>query len=105
MMANPARGEVVLVADGHARVLRLTLGALAALEGALEAESLVALVERLEAGGVRADDVIDILAAGFLGGGHPVAREEVAAMRIEGGAQTAVAAAMKLIAGAFGDAS
>ena len=37
-----------LVVDGAPRVMRLTLGALAALEAELDEPSLVALVERFE---------------------------------------------------------
>ena len=33
--ANPWRGDVALVIDGHACVMRLTLGALASLEATL----------------------------------------------------------------------
>ena len=52
-MANPHAGEVALVLDGEARVLKLTLGALAELEDRLQADSLPALVERFEAGALR----------------------------------------------------
>ena len=51
-MGNPYTGEAALVIDGERQVLKLTLGALAELEGALGADSLVALVER-HAGDVR----------------------------------------------------
>lgn len=37
-MVNPWRGEVTLVVDGEARVMRLTLAALAELEARLAAE-------------------------------------------------------------------
>ncbi|WP_299298115.1 GTA-gp10 family protein, partial [uncultured Tateyamaria sp.] len=47
-MSNPWRGEVTLVIDGQACVMRLTLGALAGLEDALAEPSLIALVERFE---------------------------------------------------------
>ena len=47
-MANPWTGEVALVINGEVRVLKLTLGALAGLEQALQAGSLVELVERFE---------------------------------------------------------
>ena len=57
-MANPWSGEVALVIDGQRRVLKLTLGALAELEQALEVPSLVALVERFEGGGFSSRDVL-----------------------------------------------
>ena len=72
-MANPMAGEVALVLDGERLVLKLTLGALAELEEALGADSLVALVERFEAGRFRAKDVLAVLLAGLHGGGHAVA--------------------------------
>jgi len=48
---NPRRGEVAITLDGRARRMRLTLGALAALEARLGAGGLVALAERLRAAG------------------------------------------------------
>ena len=45
-MANPWSGEVALVIDGRRRVMKLTLGALAELEAALQSGSLVELVQR-----------------------------------------------------------
>ena len=48
-MANPWAGEVAVI-DGQRHVAKLTLGALAELEAALEAGSPVDLVERFEAG-------------------------------------------------------
>ena len=47
-MANPLAGEVEIWLDGRPHVARLTLGALAALEGELGTESMVALVERFD---------------------------------------------------------
>ena len=47
-MANPWRGDVTLVINGQQHVARLTLGALAELEDALDEGSLIALVERFE---------------------------------------------------------
>ena len=45
-MANPFAGEVGLVIDGQRHVMKLTLGALAELEAALEGGSLVEMVAR-----------------------------------------------------------
>ena len=47
-MVNPYAGEVALILDGQRHVAKLTLGALAELEAALNAGSLVELVERFE---------------------------------------------------------
>lgn len=52
-MANPQRGEIEAMIGGEARVLCLTLGALAELEARLQAGDLVGLSERLPAAGFR----------------------------------------------------
>ena len=67
-MANPWTGEVALVIDGERRVLKLTLGALAELEAGLDTDTLVALVERFEAGGFSSRDVLALIVAGLRGG-------------------------------------
>ena len=100
-MANPHRGEVVLVIDGRARRMRLTLGALAGLEARLGAGGLVALAERFESGAVGADDLIALLAAGLAGAGETAAEAEIAAAEIEGGAVAALEAGLALLAHAF----
>ncbi|MBN9069768.1 MAG: gene transfer agent family protein, partial [Rhizobiales bacterium] len=50
MSPNRRRGEVAATLDGRERRLCLTLGALAELEAAFEAEDLGALVERFSSG-------------------------------------------------------
>lgn len=101
-MVNPWRGEVALRVDGHEHVLRLTLGALAALEASLGADSLLALAERIDAGRLRTSEVIAILAAGFRGAGEPLDEATVAELPIEGGAAEAARVAVALMAAAFG---
>lgn len=103
-MVNPMAGEVALVLDGERRVLKLTLGALAELEEALGAESLVALVERFETGGFRARDVMALLLAGLHGGGHPLPASALLSAEIEGGAVEAARVAGLLLARAFNPA-
>jgi len=100
-MANPHRGEGVLVIDGRVRRMRLTLGALAGLEARLGAGGLVALAERFESGAVGADDLIALLAAGLAGAGETAAEAEIAAAEIEGGAVAALEAGLALLAHAF----
>ena len=100
-MENPWRGDVALVIDGKRYVMRLTLGALAALEADLKADSLVQLVERFESGAFRASDVLSLLRAGLNG-----AREHDMAGRLEdaeidGGPVAAARAAADLLARAF----
>jgi len=100
-MANPWAGEVALVIDGERRVLKLTLGALAELEARMEAESLVALVERFEGGAYSSRDVLELIVAGLRGGGADVSARDLLAAEIEGGPMGAARAAAKLIARAF----
>jgi hypothetical protein len=98
---NPWTGEVALVVDGERRVCKLTLGALAELEAAMAADSLVALVERFETGGFRARDVAAVLVAGLRGGGWSGTAGELAAAEIEGGPMEALRVAALLLGRAF----
>lgn len=82
-------------------MLRLSLGALAELETALEAEGLLDLAERIDRGGLRACDVVAVLTAGFRGAGDAVTRDQVAAMAFDGGAAAAAGAATALLRAAF----
>ncbi|WP_299693206.1 gene transfer agent family protein [uncultured Tateyamaria sp.] len=100
-MANPWRGEVALVIDGERQVMRLTLGALAALETELAEPSLVALVERFEQGRFSSADVLALLRAGLGGGGSEFDPARLDHAEIEGGPMAAARAAAELIARAF----
>lgn len=101
-MANRRRGEVQAGFDGRPHTLCLTLGALAELEDRLGAEHLVALAERFGAGRPSARDLIQVLAAGLRGGGHPLTDDEVAALSPDGGVEGAARAAAALLVAAFG---
>ena len=101
MMPNPHRGDVILTINGEPRVLRLTLGALAALEARLEAGSLIELAERFESGRIGAGELTALLAAGLAGGGSTTDEAALAAAEIEGGAVAAIRAGMNLLARAF----
>ncbi len=101
MMANPYAGEVALVIDGERRRLKLTLGALAELETALGADSLVALVERFEAGRFSTRDVLALILAGLRGGGWQGGAEALLTAEIGGGPVAAAQAAAQLLARAF----
>ena len=100
-MTNPWRGEVALVVDGTPRVMKLTLGALAELEEQLEADTLVALVQRFESGKTSARDVFALIVAGLRGGGWKVSADELRSAEIEGGISGAARAAAQLLARAF----
>ncbi|MEL7165075.1 MAG: gene transfer agent family protein [Pseudomonadota bacterium] len=100
-MTNPWRGEVTLVIDGEARVMRLSLGALASLEAELGETSLVALVERFEQGRFSSVDVLALLRAGLAGGRSGYDPAELEHAEIDGGPMAAARAAAELIARAF----
>ncbi len=100
-MANAWAGEVALEIDGRRHVMKLTLGALAELEAALEAGSLVDLVRRFEGGGFSSRDVIAVLAAGLRGGGSDLDAEALRGAEIAGGPMAAARAAAQLLARAF----
>ncbi len=100
-MPNPHRGEVTAMLDGHAHTLRLTLGALAELESALDAADLVALAERFERGALTAREAIAIIGAGLRGAGHDITDQDVARMTPDGGIAALIKAAAALLTKAF----
>lgn len=100
-MANPWAGEVALVVDGQRHVLKLTLGALAELEAGLQADSLVALIERFEGGRFSTRDVLALLLAGLRGGGWTGSGVDLAQAEIAGGPMEAARVAAELLARAF----
>lgn len=102
-MANRRRGEVEATLDGRPYTLCLTLGALAELEAAFGAADLMALAERFETGRLSASDALKVLSAGLKGGGHDLSADEVAEMRIDGGAAGYVRLVADLLAATFGD--
>jgi hypothetical protein len=98
---NPWAGEVVLRLDGRDQVAKLTLGALAEMEAALAAGSLIEVVERFEAGRFTARDVIAVLVAGLRGGGWQGSAAELACAEIGGGPVEGARVAARLLARAF----
>ncbi len=96
-MPNRHRGEVAAILDGRERRLSLTLGALAELESAFGADDLVALASRFETGRLSARDIIRIIGCGLRGAGEEASDDEVAAMRIDGGAAGFATIAAELI--------
>ncbi|WP_422027677.1 gene transfer agent family protein [Roseovarius sp.] len=99
--ANPWSGEVALVIGGERHVLKLTLGALAELEAALETGTLVELVDRFEGGAFSTRDVLALIVAGLRGGGWQGRAGDLVAAEIEGGPVGAARAAAELLARAF----
>lgn len=100
-MANPWAGEVTLVLDGQPRVCKLTLGALAELEAALQADTLVGLVQRFESGAYSTRDVLALIVAGLRGGGWDGTAQDLRTAEIEGGVMRAAQVAAELLARAF----
>ncbi len=100
-MANPFAGEVALVLDGERHVAKLTLGALAELEAALEVGTLMQLVERFESGAFSTRDVLALVVAGLRGGGWQGQAADLRTVEIAGGPVVAARAAAQLLARAF----
>ncbi|MDZ7905061.1 MAG: gene transfer agent family protein [Cypionkella sp.] len=104
-MGNPFAGEVSVRLDGVDHPAKLTLGALAELEAALGEDSLLALVERFEAGRFSSRDVLALVVAGLRGGGWRGAAVDLTAVTITdaqgAGPLAAARIAAQLLARAF----
>ena len=100
-MANPYAGEVAVTLDGQRHVAKLTLGALAELEVALETGSLIDLVERFETQRFSTRDVLALLVAGLRGGGWQGTAADLRTVEIGGGPMRAARVAAELLARAF----
>jgi hypothetical protein len=104
MNANRRRGDIVAELGGKQMRLCLTLGALAELEAAYEADDLGALVARFSTGRLAARDMIRILGAGLRGAGGAVSDDEVAAMQADDGVSGFARIVADLLAATFGTA-
>ncbi len=100
-MPNPHRGEVTVMLDGQPYTMRLTLGALAELEAALDVPDLVALAERFENGTLTAKEAIAIIGAGLRGAEQSTTDEDVARMTPDGGITALIKSAALLLTKAF----
>ena len=100
-MANPWTGEVAICLDGQRHVAKLTLGALAELEDALETETLIDLVERFEGRRFSTRDVLALIVAGLRGGGWQGTAADLRTVEIGGGPVEAARAAAELLTRAF----
>lgn len=83
--------------------MRLTLGALAALEAALDTGSLVEMVDRFERGAFQGRDLMLLLWAGLNGGGWDVPLEKVASAHVQGGPIKAAKLGAQLLALTFSE--
>lgn len=102
MLINSKRGEIGAELGGKQRCLCLTLGALAHLEESFGASDINGLAERFSEGRLSASDLLSIIHAGLLGGGHNFSREEVADMQAEGGVAGYARIASELLSVTFG---
>ncbi|AOZ69266.1 hypothetical protein LPB142_07990 [Rhodobacter xanthinilyticus] len=100
-MANPWAGEVEVFLDGERHVAKLTLGALAELEAALEGGSMLDLVRRFEGGAFSSRDVLALVVAGLRGGGWRGTAADLRTVEIGGGPVGAARIAAELLARAF----
>jgi hypothetical protein len=100
-MTNPWTGEVAIWLDGQRHVAKLTLGALAELEEALETGSLLDLVQRFEERRFSTRDVLALVVAGLRGGGWQGSAADLRCVEIGGGPVEAARAAAELLARAF----
>ncbi len=100
-MVNPWAGEVSLVVDGVEYPCKLTLGALAELEDALESDSLMALVQRFETQAFSSRDVMALVVAGLRGGGWQGSKSDLLQADIAGGPMMAARKAAQMLARAF----
>lgn len=100
-MANPFASEVAVWLDGQRHLAKLTLGALAELEAALAADTLIELVERFEVGRFSTRDVLALIVAGLRGGGWQGSAADLRTVEIGGGPVEAARAAAELLARAF----
>lgn len=100
-MANPWAGEVAIILNGENRIAKLTLGALAELEGELGTNTLFELVERFESRQFSTRDVVLLIVAGLRGGGWQGTAEDLRTAEIGGGPMEAVRVAAELLTRAF----
>ncbi len=100
-MANPWRGDVVVVINNERHVARLTLGALAELEEMLEEQSLLSMVERFESNRFSSRDVLRLLEVGLRAGGTEMSEQSLGRATFKGGPMGAAKAAAELLARAF----
>ncbi|MFK7793289.1 MAG: GTA-gp10 family protein [Devosiaceae bacterium] len=83
-MANPYRGEATLRVADHTYTLRLTLGALAALEAHFKAADLAALINQLLAACYTSADLALVLEEALVAGGD-VSRQEAQTLLAQAG--------------------
>jgi len=101
-MTNARRGEIRAELDGQIYTLCLTLGALAELEHAFQADDLVALVRRFESAELSARDLTRLIGAGLRGAGNQISDQQVAHMSVADGVPGFIRIVTALLSATFG---
>lgn len=104
-MANRRRGEVPLTLGPERYTLCLTLGALAELEDALQAGSVVGLAERFTTGHLSARDLIVLFGCALRGGGHDIDDTCAARLALAGDFSVVAEAIGAALVAAFGESA
>lgn len=95
MFANPHRGEVLLTLGSTQYKLRPSFEALAMAEQSTG--SLIALVERAGSGQILIGDIVSLLHACAVAGGHDVAKDDFAAQILDAGVSVAAVPMQQLL--------
>lgn len=102
--ANPHRGESALTLGGNIYRLRPSFAALVRVEE--ELGSLIALVERAGSGALGIKDIVVLLHACAVAGGHDISRDDFAAALLKEGITASVGPLRDILAAVMGpDAS
>lgn len=100
-MANPFAGEVRLNVNGQDHHCKLTLGALAELETAMQSDCLMDLIARFEGQSFTATDILNVAHAGLRGGGWAGSKSDLMVADFGGGLVGVAQAAAQMLTLAF----
>lgn len=100
MAANVYRGETALVLGGQTYRLRPSFEALVSVEA--EIGSLIAFVERAGSGALSVTDIVVVLHACAVAGGHDIPRADFAAALLAEGIGAGAAPLRSILAGVMG---
>jgi hypothetical protein len=97
---NAHRGEAALTLGGNTYRLRPSFSALVRVEE--ELGSLIALVERAGSGALGLKDIVVLLHACALAGGHDISRDDFAAALLKEGITTSIKPLRDILAAVMG---
>lgn len=98
--ANPHRGEAALALGASTYRLRPSFAALVAVEE--ELGSLIALVERAGSGALGIKDIVVLLHACAVAGGHDISRDDFAAALLKEGVTACIGPLRDILAAVMG---